>query len=145
MKTLLILGSALAGVLLFLLATASANTSLFARHYPILLGLNLVLAAALAALVGYQLLALRRRLRGLVFGARLHAALALLATMALPGASSHGIHSFSPARSNRFDVRVDAALEGGISLASRLRPDARGTQRQGAIALSSVAARTNNR
>ena len=33
MKTLLILGIALAGVLVFLLATASANTSLFAAHY----------------------------------------------------------------------------------------------------------------
>ena len=120
MKTLLILGSALAGVLLFLLATASANTSLFARHYPVLLGLNLVLAAALAALVGYQLLVLRRRLRSLVFGARLSLRLlVLLATMAvLPGALVYTVSVQFLTRSieSWFDVRVDAALEGGINL-----------------------------
>ena len=37
---MLIIGAALGGILLFLLATASANTSLFSRHYPLLLGLS---------------------------------------------------------------------------------------------------------
>ena len=41
-----LLGAALAGVLLFLLATASGNTSMFASHYPLLLGMNAALAAA---------------------------------------------------------------------------------------------------
>ena len=41
MRTLLIVGAALAGVLLFLLATASAaDATLLAQHYPLLLGLN---------------------------------------------------------------------------------------------------------
>ena len=121
MKTLLILGSALAGILLFLLATASANTSLFARHYPVLLGLNLALAAALGALVAYQLIALRRRLRQQVFGARLSLRLlVLLATMAVvPGALVYTVSVQFLARSieSWFDVRVDSALEGGIHLA----------------------------
>ena len=82
MKTLLILGIALAGVLLFLLATASANTSLFAEHYSLLLGLNAALAIALLALVGYQLASLWRRLKGRVFGSRLTLRfLVLFATM----------------------------------------------------------------
>lgn len=34
MKTLIIVASSLGGILLFLLASASANTALFARHYP---------------------------------------------------------------------------------------------------------------
>ena len=64
MKALLIVGAALAGVLLFLLATASsADSALFVRHYPLLLGLNAALAVGLAALLGVQLAALLRRLR----------------------------------------------------------------------------------
>ena len=51
MKLLLLIGGALAAVRLFLLATASGDTTLFARHYPLLLGLNAALAALLAALV----------------------------------------------------------------------------------------------
>ena len=50
MRLLIILGAALAGVLLFLLATASGNTTHFAQHYPLLLGLNLLVA--LAVIVG---------------------------------------------------------------------------------------------
>ena len=34
MKVLLIVAAAFGAILLFLLATASANTALFARHYP---------------------------------------------------------------------------------------------------------------
>jgi hypothetical protein len=45
MRLLILLGATLAGVLLFLLATASGNTSVFANHYPLLLGLNAALAA----------------------------------------------------------------------------------------------------
>ena len=37
MKTLIIIASSFGGILLFLLASASANTALFARHYPWLL------------------------------------------------------------------------------------------------------------
>ena len=92
MKTLLILGIALAGVLLFLLATASANTSLFAEHYSLLLGLNAALAVALLAVVGYQLGSLWLRLKRRVFGSRLTLRfLVLFATMALvPGVVPQG-------------------------------------------------------
>ena len=44
MKVLLIVAAAFGAILLFLLATASANTALFARHYPWLIGLNVVVA-----------------------------------------------------------------------------------------------------
>ena len=63
MRLLIILGAALAGVLLFLLATASGNTTVFAQHYPLLLGLNAALAGLLAALVAWQLRGLWRRSR----------------------------------------------------------------------------------
>jgi len=89
MKALLIVGAALAGVLLFLLATASsADSTLFVRQYPLLLGLNAALAVALASLLGVQLSALLRRYRNGVFGSRLSLRFLLLfALMAVvPGA-----------------------------------------------------------
>jgi nitrogen fixation/metabolism regulation signal transduction histidine kinase len=120
MKLLLTLGAALAGVLLFMLATASANTTLFARHYPLLLGLNAALAALLAALVGWQLVALARQLRQRAFGSRLTLRLlVMLALMALiPGALVYTVSVQFLARSieSWFDVKVEAALEGGINL-----------------------------
>ena len=47
MTYVLIASAALGGILLFLLAAASANTPLFAEHYPLLLVLNAVIAALL--------------------------------------------------------------------------------------------------
>src|SRR3982751_4600267 len=81
MRVRLILAGTVAAVGIFLLATASAQATLFARHYPMLLGLNATLAVLLAALVGYQLLVMARRYRARVFGARL--TLRLLARFAL--------------------------------------------------------------
>ena len=121
MRALLIIGAALAGVLLFLLATASANTSLFEQHYPVLLALNAALAALLAALVTYQLVALARKYRRRVFGSRLTLRfLVLFAMMAVaPGLLVYtvSVQFLSKSIESWFDVKVDAALEGGITLA----------------------------
>ena len=120
MKALIIAGAAVAAAGLFLLATASADTALFARHYPLLLGVNAALAASLAALVGYQLFAMARRYRARVFGTRL--TLRLLARFALlavvPGLIVYAVsvHFLTRSIESWFDVKVDAALEGGISL-----------------------------
>jgi nitrogen fixation/metabolism regulation signal transduction histidine kinase len=120
MKLLILLGAALAGVLLFLLATASGNTTLFAQHYPLLLGLNAALAASLAALVAWQIRGLWRRYRARAFGSRLTVRLLLLlALMAVvPGALVYtvSVQFLSKSIESWFDVKVDAALEGGISL-----------------------------
>ena len=70
MKWLVIIGGVVAAVGLFLLATASADTTLLAQHYPSLLALNATLAGLLAALVGTQLVLLARRHRARVFGTR---------------------------------------------------------------------------
>ena len=51
----------LSAVGLFLLATASANTALFARHFQALLIVNGVIAVLLAVLVVRQLLMLDRK------------------------------------------------------------------------------------
>ncbi len=108
-------------MLLFLLTSASANTALFAHHYPLLLGLNGVLVAALLVAVVIQLLALRREYRQGVFGARLKSRLlVMLVLMAvLPGALVYGVSMQFVVNSidSWFDVRVDRALEGGLALA----------------------------
>jgi nitrogen fixation/metabolism regulation signal transduction histidine kinase len=120
MRLLILLGAALAGVLLFLLATASGNTSVFASHYPLLLGLNAVLAALLAALVAWQMRTLWRKYRQRAFGSRLTVRiLLLLALMAVvPGALVYtvSVQFLSKSIESWFDVKVDAALEGGINL-----------------------------
>jgi len=120
MKALLIIGGMVAAAGIFLLATASADTTLFARHYPLLLGLNAALAALLAALVSYQVITMVRRYRAHVFGARLTLRLlvrfALLAV--LPGLIVYAVsvHFLTRSIESWFDVKVDAALEGGINL-----------------------------
>jgi len=120
MKWLVIIGGAVAAVGLFMLATASADTTLFARHYPLLLALNAALAALLAALVVIQLVMLARRLRARVFGARLTLRLLLrfAALAVVPGLIVYAVSVQFLTRSieSWFDVKVDAALEGGINL-----------------------------
>jgi nitrogen fixation/metabolism regulation signal transduction histidine kinase len=121
MKTLLIAAAALGAMLLFLLASASANTALFAQNYPLLIGINVVVAIALLALVVVQLRRFSREYRARVFGSRLKLRLlTMLALMAvLPGALVYAVSLQFAVRSieSWFDVRVDSALEGGLSLA----------------------------
>ena len=120
MKLLLIIGSAVAAVGLFLLATASSDTTLFAQQYPLLLALNAALATLLAGVVSYQLLVMARRYRARVFGTRLTLRLFLrfAALAVLPGLIVYTVSVQFITRSieSWFDVKVDAALEGGINL-----------------------------
>ncbi|HTS22914.1 MAG TPA: ATP-binding protein [Casimicrobiaceae bacterium] len=107
-------------IFLFLLATASANTALFARGYDLLLVLNGAMVVLLMGLVIYQLLRLRRNLKAGVFGSRLAARLVLLFALVavLPGALLYGVSVQFLGKSieSWFDVRVDRALEGGLNL-----------------------------
>jgi nitrogen fixation/metabolism regulation signal transduction histidine kinase len=116
-----VLGCAVLGmVFLFLLATASANTSLFAGNYTLLVVLNLTLVVVLMALVAYQLWRLRKNLKAGVFGSRLAARLVLLFALVavLPGALLYGvsIQFLGKSIESWFDVRVDDALKGGLNL-----------------------------
>jgi nitrogen fixation/metabolism regulation signal transduction histidine kinase len=124
MKWLVLIGGAVAAVGLFLLATASGDTAMFARHYPLLLGLNAALASLLAALVVTQLVILARRHRARVFGARLTLRLLVrfAALAVLPGLIVYAVSVMFLTRSieSWFDVKVDAALEGGINLGQQV-------------------------
>jgi nitrogen fixation/metabolism regulation signal transduction histidine kinase len=119
-RWLLLVLAGLGAILLFLLATASANTSLFARRYDLLLVLNGTMVVLLMLLVGYQLWRLRRNLKAGVFGSRLAVRLVLLFALVavLPGALVYAVSVQFLGRSieSWFDVRVDRALEGGLNL-----------------------------
>ena len=67
-RLLLVAAAALAGISLFLLTSASANTELFATSYPYLLALNGAMVVVLGALVGVQLRQLWREHRARQFG-----------------------------------------------------------------------------
>jgi nitrogen fixation/metabolism regulation signal transduction histidine kinase len=120
MRIALAVVAALGAILLFLLASASANTALFAASYPWLLAINGLAALALVVLVGLQLRRLRRDIKGGVFGSRLKTRLLLMLSLmaVLPGALVYGVSMQFAVKSidSWFDVRVDAALEGGLNL-----------------------------
>jgi len=107
-------------IFLFLLATASANTALFARSYDLLLVLNGTMVALLGIVVVYQLMRLRRNLKLGIFGSRLALRLVVFFALVavLPGALLYGVSVQFLGKSieSWFDVRVDRALEGGLNL-----------------------------
>ena len=120
MRWLLLVLACLGAISLFLLATASANTELFAKSIDMLLVINGVLGALLMAVVGAQLWQLWRKRRSGVFGSRLAVRLVLVFALVavLPGALVYAASVLFIGRSieSWFDVRVDRALEGGLNL-----------------------------
>ncbi len=120
MKYVLTLCIGLGAVALYLLSNASGSAAALSQYYTLLLGLNGALVACLLALVLYQLRDLRRKLKARVFGAKLTLRLLLMfALMAvLPGVLVYGVSVQFLGKSIEtwFDVRVDNALEGGLSL-----------------------------
>jgi len=120
MKILLAVFAALGGMLVFLLATASADDSFLAGYMTVLLAMNALAALVLLGLVVAQVRRLFREYRAGVFGARLKARLlAMLVLMAVaPGALVYAVSMQFAVRSIDawFDVRVEAALDGGLDL-----------------------------
>lgn len=117
----LIIGSLiLGGTLIVLLSQAAANTGFFADNFTLLLVLNAGVAVALILLIGYQVYVLRRRIRAGMFGAKLTARMMLLfGLIALgPGAVVYAVSVQFLIQSieSWFDVRMENALESGLSL-----------------------------
>jgi nitrogen fixation/metabolism regulation signal transduction histidine kinase len=116
----LVVGGAIASILLFLLASASDNSGFVDRNFYWLLGLNGAVAAALLLLVVINLVRLYSRYKAGRFGSRLMGRLVVLfaGIGILPGLVifmvsvmfvSHSIESW-------FDVKIEAALESGLNL-----------------------------
>ncbi len=120
LQYVIILCISLGGVLLYLLSKASANSTAFTENYTLLLALNGILVVFLAGLIGYQLWILRRKLKARMFGSKLTLRLVMyFALMAvLPGMLVYGVsvQFLTKSIESWFDVRVDNALEGGLSL-----------------------------
>ena len=120
MRSLIIAAASFGGILLFLLASASANTALFARHYPWLLGLNAIVALSLFALIVWQVRALWQEHRSQVFGSKLKLRLMLMFGMmaVVPGVLIYAVSVQFVTKSidTWFDVRVEKALESGLNL-----------------------------
>jgi hypothetical protein len=136
MRWLLLVLACLGAIALFLLATASANTELFAQQIDVLLVVNGVLGALLVAVVGAQLWRLWEKRRTGVFGYRLAVRLVLVFALVsvLPGALVYAASVMFIGRSieSWFDVRVDRALEGGLNpRPQRARLSEAGNRQQG--------------
>lgn len=121
MKYLILLSALACVLLLYLLASASGNTELYAQHYPALLVLSGILVLGLLLLVLYQIWQLRRNLRVQVYGAKLTLRLVVLFSLiaVLPGVLVYAVsvQFLEKSIESWFDVRVEKALEGGLNLA----------------------------
>jgi nitrogen fixation/metabolism regulation signal transduction histidine kinase len=121
LRWLLLASASLSAIAVFLLATATANTGLFARGYDTLLVVNGVLVGLLMLVVGWQLWQLWRKRKAGVFGSKLAVRLVLLFALVagLPGALVYAVSVQFIGRSieSWFDVRIDRALESGLNLA----------------------------
>jgi nitrogen fixation/metabolism regulation signal transduction histidine kinase len=119
-RSLVIGTTVLGAVLLFMLASAGSNTSLFARNYPILLAANGFVALALFVLVGVQLSTLWREYRRRQFGSRLKLKLIVMFVLlsVLPGSIIYFVSVQFAVQSveSWYNVKVDKALESGLSL-----------------------------
>ncbi len=106
--------------MLFLLATAGANTDFLGKFYRWLIVLNVFFVLLLLGIVGFLLWRLRKRLKARVFGSRLALRLLVIFSLMaiLPGVLVYGISVQFLGKSieSWFDVKVDQALEGGINL-----------------------------
>ena len=120
MKYLVALILLLGAIMLYLLSSASSNTPTFARDLQLPLFFGVALILGLMVLVGYQLLALRRRFVAGLFGSKLTLRLVLLFSLVavMPGVLVYAVsvQFLNKSIESWFDVRVDKALEGGLSL-----------------------------
>src|SRR5512145_1720119 len=142
----LLFAVSLSGVLLFLLASASGNTAFFERNYPLLLAVNGVIAGVLFILVLLLVRRLVKRLRQGRFGARMmmRFSIAFALMGVLPGVLIYVVSTQFLARSieSWFDVRVDRALDSGLTLGravlDNIKDDVSRKAREWAIELADV-------
>ena len=123
MRYILFVSVALGLVLLYLLSLASANTAISSDYYKILLYINFALAGSLLVLIGFQLWHLYKKIKSGVMGSRL--TLRLLGTFALmaiiPGLIVYlvSVNFLTRSIESWFNVKVESALDGGLSLGQR--------------------------
>jgi nitrogen fixation/metabolism regulation signal transduction histidine kinase len=120
LRYLLVVAAAVVCILLFLLASASDNATLFDEYYSWILGANVTIAGALLVLVCVLLGRLYSRYRSGRFGSRLMTKLVLLFAVIgiLPGSVIYlvSVQFVSRSIESWFNVKVESALESGLNL-----------------------------
>ena len=108
-------------ILIFLLAQATDNRQLYERYYARLFAINVVVAAVLALVIVWGIYRLLSRLRRGKFGSRLLIKLAAIFGLVgvLPGLLIYVVSYQFVSRSieSWFDVKVEGALDSGLTLA----------------------------
>jgi nitrogen fixation/metabolism regulation signal transduction histidine kinase len=123
MKYIVFFSAALGLILLYLLSLASANTAVSGDYYKILLYLNIALASVLLVLITFQIQSLYKNIKNHVVGSRLNlrmvSAFAMMAI--IPGLIVYlvSVNFLSRSIESWFNVKVEAALDGGLSLGQR--------------------------
>jgi len=123
MRYIVFFSTALGLVLLYLLSLASANTAITGNYYKILLYLNIALATVLVALIALQFKSLYKNIKNNVVGSRLNlrmvSAFAMMAI--IPGLIVYlvSVNFLSRSIESWFNVKVESALDGGLSLGQR--------------------------
>ena len=121
MKPLIFLCVVAGAALVYLLSQATSNSEQLNQHYIPLLYLGGALSLGFICLIVYQLVVLRRKLKERVFGSTL--TLRLVAVFALMAVITGGLmyavsfQFLQKSIESWFDVRVDKALESGLTLA----------------------------
>ena len=123
MRYIVFVSAALGVMLLYLLSLASANTAVSGDYYKALLYLNIGLATVLIVLISIQFWHLYKKIKGKVVGSRLNlrlvSAFALMAI--IPGLIVYlvSVNFLSRSIESWFNVKVESALDGGLSLGQR--------------------------
>ncbi len=123
MKYIVFISAALGLMLLYLLSVASANTAVSGNYYKILLYLNIGLAVVLIVLITIQFVNLYKKIKQRVIGSRLN--LRLVSAFALmtviPGMIVYlvSVNFLTRSIESWFNVKVESALDGGLSLGQR--------------------------
>ncbi|MEN9384955.1 MAG: hypothetical protein RL323_2098 [Pseudomonadota bacterium] len=140
----LLLMSGMGLVLLYLLTLATDNRELYENNYSVLFAINLAVAGLLLVVILWLIVRLWRRLRLRKFGSRLLLKLAAIFGVVglVPGVLIYTVSYQFVSRSieSWFDVRVESALNAGLSLGrttlDTLAEDVANKTRAAAMAMS---------
>jgi len=123
MRYVVFFSAALGLIMLYLLSLASANTAITGNYYKVLLYLNIGLATLLVVLVTLQFKALYTNIKNHVVGSRLNlkmvSAFAMMAIVPGVIVYSVSVNFLSSSIESWFNVKVESALDGGLSLGQR--------------------------
>jgi nitrogen fixation/metabolism regulation signal transduction histidine kinase len=123
MRFIIFISIGMSLVLLYLLSVASSNTSISGDYYKYLLYINIALAILLVGVIGFQVWHLYKNAKAKVVGSRLNlrllTAFALMAI--LPGMVVYlvSVNFLTRSIESWFNVKVESALDGGLSLGQR--------------------------